>query len=138
MGGSKHLCSIHHRMWKEDKLDLSMYGVEPHSVINKSQCTEREYLINILTKININAIQFGNRRSLRNSNKNMKIEKVWDFSSESDSGSQSDCSSKSWNVSCSQYTSSEYESSEYDSSDFEEPKKPKIIKSENTNSSAMD
>ena len=132
--GTKQLCSIHHKMWKEEKLDLSMYNgpKKIESVINKSQCTEREYLINILTKVDMNTAQIGNRRSLRN--KRIKMEKVLDFSSESESLSDSESSSNSWNVSCSQSASSEYESSEYDSSDFE-PKRETMIKLENTYSS---
>lgn len=140
------ICSIHYRMWKEKKLDLSMYQ-EPTNIkyaINKLQCTEREYLISILTKIDMNAAvpsAVNRRSSLRK--KQIKIEKVFDFSSESESESQSDSHSQSWNGSSSQYSSSlssdssEYESSEYDSSDFMPPKKEKqtIIKLENDNSS---
>eukprot|EP01083_Nonionella_stella_P246573 855869_1 len=77
--GPKQLCSTHHEQYKQRTLDLSLYK-EPHNIesaINKTECTEQAYLVDIVLKY-----EHTKRRSSRNKTLRMKIESVSDDNSQ--------------------------------------------------------
>eukprot|EP01083_Nonionella_stella_P026107 71887_1 len=64
--GPKQLCHTHHMQWIQNELDLSPFeeALDIESAINPAQCTEKDYLINVLMKCDP-ASDGSKRRSLR-------------------------------------------------------------------------
>eukprot|EP01083_Nonionella_stella_P167973 565877_1 len=111
--GPKKLCYIHHTMWKNNELNLKAVAepINIDSVVDHSQCTEKQYLIDILLTLNDNP---GKRRSLRSINVHPKHSYISQMHSDFEEYDEEESFCSSYSMSSEAYESSDKEMNDDD------------------------